>query len=383
VTSAEPLHIHFLDSWIVRPWEGSGTAVGIAGLRKGLEALGHRVETIRPDETPSPDLARRLLFNARLPARLLDGPSADLVVGFDIDGLLWGRARGRTSPYLVVLKGVAADEARFAASRTEALQLRLMAALEKRNVRKADGMLVSSRHSARVVEKEYGIPADRIRVVPEAVDSGPFEELRRSPPPRPDRPTILTVARQYPRKDTATLLRALPVIRERIPDVHLRVIGGGPQLHRLMALARGLEITPAVTFEGAVVDGAEVRRAYFEAHVFCLPSLQEGFGIAFVEAMAAGLPVVAARAGAVSELVEEGRTGILVPSRSPEILATALVHLLEKEDERRRLGEAGPERARRFAPERVAGEFLDAARSLAGGTLGSKGTKGGSGEDAA
>lgn len=363
------LQILFLNSWKAESWEGSGTAVGIAGLRKGLEALGHRVEVVRPSGTGSPGLLRRLRFNLELPRLLRSYPPADLVVGFDLDGVRWGRRRRPPgSPYVVCLKGVAADESRFAGSRTESLYLRSLAALEARNARNADGVIVPSRYSARAVEEAYGIPGDRIRVVPEAVDTAPFEALRRDPPALPEAPTILSVAHQYPRKDTATLLRALPVVHEQFPSARLRIVGGGPELPRLRDLARRLLIHDAVEFTGPVADDREVRTAYFRAHLFCLPSLQEGFGIVFVEAMAAGLPVVAARAGAAPEVVEHGVTGVLVPPRSPEMLASALIRLLRREDDRRAMSERGPERAAAYRPEQVAREFLGAVGALTGRT---------------
>jgi glycosyltransferase involved in cell wall biosynthesis len=369
------LHILFLDSWHTGAADGSGTAVGISGLRKGLEALGHQVEVLRPGGAASPGLLRRLAFNFRVPREIRgrvqregDRVRPDLVVGFDIDGFRWSRVRHRTpaplaaAPYLVSLKGVAADEVRFAVSRTEARYLRFLASLERRNARHADGVLVPSRYSAGVVAREYGVPEDRIRVVPEVVDSAPFEALRRDPPSPPEAPTILSVARQYPRKDTATLLRAFARVRARVPGVRLRIVGGGPELPRLQALAAELGLEASVALEGAIPDDDTVRKAYFQAHVFCLPSLQEGFGIAFVEAMAAGLPVVAARAGAAPEVIEDGTTGILVAPGDPEALAEALVRLLDGEEgrrERTRLGAAGPDRARRFAPEAVAARFLE------------------------
>ena len=368
------LHILFLDSWRSEAWDGSGTAVGIAGLRRGLEDLGHRVEVLRPAGSSSPGLVQRLAYNFRLSGRLCrrvdrgGWGATDLIVGFDLDGFRWSTARRRrrnAPPYLVSLKGVAADEARFATSKAEALHLRVLAALEKRNSRSADAVLVPSRYSAGVVERLYGIPGNRIHVVPEAVDIVPFQEVIPEPPPVP---TILSVARQYPRKDTKTLLRALPSVRERVPNVHLRVIGGGPELENLRALALELKVAHSVTFQGAVPEDEEVRRAYGQAHVFSLPSLQEGFGIAFVEAMAAGLPVVAARAGAVPEVVEDGETGLLVPPGDPEALAEALTRLLDEEEgpaRRRRLGDAGRERARRFIPPRAAERFLAVVRGVA------------------
>jgi glycosyltransferase involved in cell wall biosynthesis len=282
------------------------------------------------------------------------------VVGFDLDGWRWSASRPAASRYLVSLKGVAADEARFSRSGAERLLLSTLAAFERRNAESADRVLVPSEYSARFIEARYGIPRERISIVPEPIEMSAWDELRGSAPLPPRRPTILSVARQYPRKDTATLLRAFPVVRRAVPAVHLRVIGGGPELPRLRTVARELRIEDAVTFHGAIPEDEAVHRSYFEAHVFCLPSRQEGFGIAFLEAMAAGLPIVAARAGAVPEVVPDGGAGLLVPEGEPGPLAEALIFLLRDGAARERMGAAGIRRAREFDLPKVATAFLEA-----------------------
>jgi glycosyltransferase involved in cell wall biosynthesis len=98
---------------------------------------------------------------------------------------------------------------------------------------------------------------------------------------------------------------------------------------------------------------------YTIAHCFCLPTVQEGFGLVFAEAMAAGLPVVACRAAAVPEIVEDGRTGILVGQRSPAELAHALEALLVNENLRTEFGMAATRRIEAFDLSRVAGRFLE------------------------
>jgi glycosyltransferase involved in cell wall biosynthesis len=95
------------------------------------------------------------------------------------------------------------------------------------------------------------------------------------------------------------------------------------------------------------------------AHCFCLPTVQEAFGIVFAEAMAAGLPVVACRAAAVPEVVEDGRTGLLVDPGSPDALATAMETLLMNEVLRKELGAAGTRRVEAFDLERVARRFVE------------------------
>jgi glycosyltransferase involved in cell wall biosynthesis len=96
---------------------------------------------------------------------------------------------------------------------------------------------------------------------------------------------------------------------------------------------------------------------YAKADVFCLPSRQEGFGIVYLEAMAAGLPVVGCRSSAVPEVVTDGDTGLLVPPLDPGALAVALGRLADAAPLRRLLGAAG-RRATLYTPERVAAALL-------------------------
>ena len=372
------LRIAFVNSWRSESFDGSGTAVGIRNLAKGLILLGHEVSLVRPKGS-SPTLVHRLLFNLRVPALLRASAAFHLVVGFDIDGFRWASARKANPPYIVSLKGIAADEARFSRSWGERALLSTLARIERRNAFKADRVLVPSRYSADVAARAYGLPAHRIAVVPEALDLAPWREVCAARAVRVDRTaarrgeghsgsqpaaswTILSVARQYPRKDTATLLRAMPFVLERHAGTHLRVIGGGPELKRLAQLARELGVDHSVDFRGAVPSDADLRAAFLDADVFCLPSLQEGFGIAFVEAMAAGLPVVAARAGAAPEVVEDGVSGFLAPPGDPTAVAAALNRLLDDEQTRLRMGDEGARRAEGFDLQRVARLFLDEVR---------------------
>ena len=99
------------------------------------------------------------------------------------------------------------------------------------------------------------------------------------------------------------------------------------------------------------------------ASAFCLPSVQEGFGIVFLEAMAAELPVVACRIAAMPEVVLDGTTGLLVAPRDPGALAEALERLIREPVLARRLGQEGRRRALGFSPRAVAERFLSAVHS--------------------
>lgn len=359
-----PLRIAFFDSWFEDAAKGSGTAAAIAGLARGLEALGHRVDRVRPRGLPPGPALQRLLYNAGLPLRLRrSGASYDLAVGFDLDGFLLRRPPARR--YIVCLKGVAAEEASFE-SGWPRLRLGLLARLEGLNARRADRVLVTSAHSREAAARAYRLPPQKLAVVPEGIDLAPWDALRAGPGsagPRRGGPVILSVARQYPRKNTLSLVEAMPAVRAQVPGARLRVVGGGPMLRALERRAAALGLTTAgpggaAVFLGEVPGDEEVRREYLGADVFCLPSLQEGFGIAFLEAMAAGLPIVAARAGAVPEVAAEGEAALLAPPGDAAALAGALVRLLKDAELRARLGEGGRRRVRRYAWPEVARLFL-------------------------
>lgn len=341
-----------MDSWLSDRARGTGTAVGVAGLAGALREAGHTVTRVRPPETTG-SLPRRILFNLRLPFDF-DPGTVDAVVTFDLDGCFLPTGPLRR---VACLKGIAADELRFERGAAR-LELGMTARLERRAVRRADRVVVTSEYCRDVARRAYGVPRERLAVVPEGIDAEAWR-----PVPRPgggDRRTVLSVARQYPRKNTETLLRALARVRRRVPAVEARVVGGGPRLPALRELARSLGLDEVVTFLGELEDPADVRAEYGAADLFCLPSRQEGFGIVFLEAMASGLPVVAGDAAAVPEVVPDGEAGLLVPPEDEGALADALVRLLEDPELRERMGARGLERADEFAWDRVAERFVAA-----------------------
>jgi glycosyltransferase involved in cell wall biosynthesis len=351
------MRIAFLDSWVQSVAEGSGTAAAIGGLRGALIARGHCVARLAPP-TPWPRslTARRLLFNIQLPA-LLRTLRYDLVVGFDIDGFLRSGAGGDT-PYLVAIKGVIAEEMQHEGGRTRLL-FEVLSRLERHNARGADAVLTTSAYCRGAIERHYGVPAPRVLLVPEGIDLPRWRRIAAAEPRARDGATILCVARQYPRKHIADLLRALPIVLQAAPHTRTVIIGDGPQHAALRRLAAELGLGVAVQFRGSIPDDDQVARCYRQADIFCLPSVQEGFGIVFLEAMASGLPIVAARAAAIPEVVPQGRAGLLVPPGDVMAVAEALIELLKNPDQRAAYGAFGQEHVAQYDWERVAGVFLD------------------------
>ena len=166
----------------------------------------------------------------------------------------------------------------------------------------------------------------------------------------------------YPRKRLSDLMRAAVHLRDRVPNARIRIVGRGPEWDTLVRLRAELGLGETATLLGDVALG-QLAEEYVSADVFCLPSVQEGFGIVFLEAMAARLPVVACRAAAIPEVVTDAVTGVLVPPRDPVALASALASLLEDRVRATRLGLEGRHRVQGYTPRHVAERFLEAVRS--------------------
>ena len=135
----------------------------------------------------------------------------------------------------------------------------------------------------------------------------------------------------------------------------MRIVGGGPDAFRLRRLCGELHLEGTVRWLGDVTAD-QLAAEYNDADVFCLPSVQEGFGIVFLEAMAAGKPIVAARAAAVPEVV---RHGLLVEPENDDALADAIEKLYGDSQLRASLAEHGRRDVKRFDMRRVARCFIE------------------------
>lgn len=156
-----------------------------------------------------------------------------------------------------------------------------------------------------------------------------------------DAPLALAVGRLIEQKDHATLLRAFARVREAHPAARLAILGSGPLEAETRALTEELGLAEAVILPGRT----EIRDWLDRADVFVHTSRWEGFGIVLLEAMLAGLPIVATRVSAIPEIVADGETGALVEPGDVEGVARELAALLADPGMRRALGDAGRRRA--------------------------------------
>jgi phosphatidylinositol alpha-1,6-mannosyltransferase len=200
-------------------------------------------------------------------------------------------------------------------------------------------------------------PAEKIRIINAGVDLPDAFSL----PGVADRNHVVAIGTlTFAYKGHDVLLRALALVRHRIPEARLTIIGDGPLRGALESLALELGVGDAVHFAGSVSD--EERDAVLcQATVFALPSRispdgqgGEGFGIAYLEAAARGIPAVGGEAGGASDAVLDGETGLLVDARDPYAVAGAITRLLMDENLARSLGEAARKRAQQFGWPRVA-----------------------------
>jgi len=355
------MRVRFITS---TPWnvaQGSGTFVGISTLAESLCALGVSVETVTPKFSFPNYTLQRLVFNRLLPLHRLE--DCDATVGFDMDGYaLSGKGHGLQ---VAAIKGVIADEMRFESGLTRAT-MRVQAARERLHVQRADLVITTSQYSRQRILDLYGgskVP----HVVPELIDLTAWSNLLASHPaaPPPNKFIVLCVCRFYPRKRLHVLLKAAAFLGDRVPELEVRIVGNGPQAGRLRVLCRALRLKKLVVWMGDI-SLEQLARQYNQAHIFCLPSVQEGFGLVFLEAMASGKPIVAARAAAVPEVV---KCGLLVEPDNDEALAAAIEQLYRQPALREKLAAEGREFVKTFDAPRVGRLYLDELTGRLGGPL--------------
>jgi glycosyltransferase involved in cell wall biosynthesis len=195
------------------------------------------------------------------------------------------------------------------------------------------------------------VPRSRIRMIPNGIDPAAYA------PHTYDRPLrrVVTVANLRREKAHEVLFEAAPIVLRRCPDVEFVVAGDGPRRQELEALARARGIAPRVRFIGHVEN---VPAVLASSDVFVLPSRSEAFPNSVLEAMATGLPIVATRVGGIAELVENQRTGVLVPPDSPRALGHAILDLIQWRSHAARLGRAArAEVEARYSWERMIAAF--------------------------
>ena len=195
-------------------------------------------------------------------------------------------------------------------------------------------VIACSRYMAWEVENYFGVPAEKVDVIPNGVDPRRFDALKglnladfRAAYAGPDQPIVYYVGRMVHEKGLSVIVESAPYVLREWPGVRF-VLAGGGNVDSLRAKTHELGVADSILFPGRVSD--EVRDGLFKvADVAVFPSIYEPFGIVALEAMAAGTPVVVSDVGGLAEVVELHETGIKVHVNDPQSLAWGILHTLK------------------------------------------------------
>lgn len=222
----------------------------------------------------------------------------------------------------------------------------------------ADMVISLSEFSKKNIAGAYGINFDKIRVMYAGVDEK-FLDLDRVPRfsnSSVKKPMKLLFAGRLngkQQKGVDILLKSMPLILKR-HNVTLDIVGTGPRLEQYQKLSRKLGIEKYVLF-GGFIPHDQIPEEYLKADLFVFPSRRESFGLVLAEAMAAGLPVVSTSVGAIPEVVDDGKTGMLVPPDDHEKFSQAVISLLDDHELMIKMGLAGKQKVlEQFTWEKVA-----------------------------
>jgi glycogen synthase len=225
-------------------------------------------------------------------------------------------------------------------------------------VRHADRLVTHSEAHRRRMADELRIDPGHIHVIHHGV---PVHPSFSRPARQESRLTVVHLGRMEKRKGVMDLLRAIPQVLSEVPETRFLFIGAdrphclGGRTHAQFIREEFLAaVQEKINLLGKLPDD-EVDRILQEADLLVSPSLYESFGLVFPEAMRWGLPVIGSTAGAIPEIVEDGKTGLLVAPESPRELAQAIIALLVDPERRRTLGEQGRRHVEQhFSIERMA-----------------------------
>jgi len=237
---------------------------------------------------------------------------------------------------------------------TLAADSRELGALTRFVLRRASQVIANSTHTKQLLREQWGVGDDRVTVLHPGVDTTRFVPRSADASIRErlgwtGRRVVLTVGALQKRKGQDMMIRALPDIRRRFPDILYAIVGEGWERTYLEQMARDHGVTDVVQFLGIPDDEALIE-CYQQCDVFALPNRHvgwdfEGFGIVLLEAQACGRPVITGRSGGTSETIDPLTTGVLVSCDTPEPIADAVCDLLDSGERAADMGARGRERA--------------------------------------
>ena len=216
-------------------------------------------------------------------------------------------------------------------------------------MRKCQHIVIPSESMKEILIRDYGLQ-DHYTVIPTGIDLEPYQSVEgntlRASKRWQDDKVLVSIGRLAPEKNWETLLQAAASVYREHPDLRVVILGDGPEKAALQNLSAELGIAERVTFTGEL-PFAEVTVYLKAADLFGFSSVTETQGLVTMEAMAAGLPVVAVDASGTRDIVDDGKQGFLVPNNA-DALAASIENLIESPEKMRRFSIQALEKARTF-----------------------------------
>jgi glycogen(starch) synthase len=235
--------------------------------------------------------------------------------------------------------------------------------IERLGEHSAEAVLVITPRLCRLLVSD-GVDENRIHVIPPGVNPSLFEGPFEDPFSGVGKPRVVFVGRLASQKGVGTLVSAAALLED--PSAQVLLVGDGPKRKALERRARRIGVGDRVRFEGFVAH-ERLPAAMAHADLLVLPSVYEELGTVLLEAMQAGLPIVASKTGGIPDVIEDGVNGMLVPPGEPEALARAIDRLLADRDLGRRLSEEAQGRAKDYDWEVLAERVLRVYQGVTGG----------------
>lgn len=213
--------------------------------------------------------------------------------------------------------------------------------LEARKLHRLKLIVANSRFTSEMIAKTYPNTTAKVRHCYKSVDVAryqPLKELREATFPDPDQPVILFVGSNMHRKGVPDLIKAAPGVIENYPQAKFIIVGSDKAIGSLKTLCSDLKVSQNFEFVGWQSQ-EDLLGLYLRASLFVMPSLTEALGVTFLEAMAAGVPVIGTEVGGIPEIIQNGFNGLLVPVKSPASITEAINQLLADENLRKRLAD--------------------------------------------
>jgi len=310
------------------PALGIGTQGLVVGNAQVAQQSAGAVRAFAPEGASMLTRLRAVRRTAR--AALAEHPGALLVSHFAPYGLgLLGLPAHR---FVVHFHGPWSAESR--AEGHGALSFAMRRTLERAVYRRADACVVLSRAFSALLQREFGVRADRIHVIPGGVSTERFASLPDRAAARAalgwpaDRPIVLAVRRLVRRTGVDRLVEAMPALRARVPNVLVLIAGEGPETAALDARIRAHGVGDAVRLLGRLPE-EQLPLAYRAATLTVVPTVAlEGFGLIVPESLAAGTPVMVTPVGGLPETVEDLSPAMILQDATPGAIATGLAEAL-------------------------------------------------------